>query len=69
MKRAALIASILLLAGCTPLSLERVNAASNTGTICAPRWNVDSNQQVWACGDSAMNTISPLVFTEVTDAY
>jgi len=69
MKRAALIALTLLFAGCTPLPPTRISGATASGTICSPRWNFDANQQTWTCGDSAMNNISPLVFTEVTDAY
>jgi len=69
MKRAALIAFTLLLAGCTTLPPTRVSGTNASGTICSPRWNFNANQQSWTCGDSAMNTISPLVFNEVTDAY
>jgi hypothetical protein len=70
MKFAAMIAVILLIAGCTALPLTRVSGIGGKGaSICSPRWNADANQQTWSCGDNAMTNISPLVFTEVTDAF
>jgi len=70
MKFAAMIAVTLLMAGCTALPPTGISGiGSKSASICAPRWNVDANQQTWNCGDDAMTNISPLVFTEVTDAY
>jgi hypothetical protein len=71
MKYAAMIAVILLMAGCTALPASRVSGSgdSASGIICSPRWNVDANRQTWTCGDDAMANISPLVYAEVTDAY
>jgi len=69
MKFAAIVLTMLM-AGCTALPLTRVSGiGAKTASICAPRWNVDANQQNWTCGDNAMTNISPLVFNEVTDAY